>query len=204
MKIALFGATGGVGRRALDQALAQGHNVRALVRTPAKLTTDHENLTVIAGDVLDREAVDACVAGSDAVLCSLGTTGGDDPVEATGTAVIIASMKAHDVSRLVVITSLGVGDSKDQVPFFFKMLMKTALRQVMAAKEEQEKLVKASGLDWIIVRPAGLSDDPAAGQYTAGLDKSVQAGQVSRADVADFALKQLTDDTYLHETPFIT
>lgn len=204
MEIALFGATGGAGRHALDQALAQGHNVRALVRTPAKLTTRHENLTVIEGDVLHREAVDACVAGSDAVLCILGTTGGDDPVEAKGTAVIIASMKAHDVSRLVVVTSLGVGDSKDQVPLAFRLIMKTVLRQVMAAKEEQEKLVKASGLDWVIVRPAGLSDGPATGQYTAGLDKSVKAGQVSRADVADFALQQLTDDRYLHETPFIT
>jgi uncharacterized protein YbjT (DUF2867 family) len=84
------------------------------------------------------------------------------------------------------------------------MLMRTVLRKAMEDKERQEALVKASGLDWIIVRPGGLTDGPATGHYQAGLDPKISAGQVSRADVAAFVLQQLTDDTYLRQAPAIT
>lgn len=204
MKIALFGATGGTGAQVLQQALASGHVVHALVRNPAKVSQTHENLILFPGDVRQQEPVNACVAGCDAVVCSLGTPQGEEPVEAEGTRVILQAMHDHGVRRLVVVTSIGVGDSKDQVPFFFKMLMKTALRKVMAVKEEQERLVRESSLDWIIVRPGGLTNGPATGNYNSGLDKSIVAGQVSRADVAEFVLRQLTDDTYLRQAPAIT
>ncbi|MCA9977604.1 MAG: SDR family oxidoreductase, partial [Anaerolineales bacterium] len=138
------------------------------------------------------------------VICTLGTRQGDEPVEAQSARLIVQAMQQHGVLRLIVVTSLGVGDSRDQVPGFFKVLMKTALRKVMAAKEEQERVVKESGLDWVIVRPGGLTDGPLNGRYTFGLDKSIMAGQVTRADVADFVLRQLTDDTFLHKTPAIT
>ncbi len=204
MKIALFGATGGTGSHVLRQALDQGHTVHALVRNPANFAQSHQNLVVFPGDVLQQKPVSDCMAGTEAVICVLGTRQGDDPVEAEGTRVILQAMQTLGAQRLVVVTSIGVGDSKNQVPTFFKLLMKTALRKVMAAKEEQERLVKDSGLDWIIVRPAGLTDGPATGNYTFGVDKSLMAGQVSRTDVADFVLKQLTDDTFLHQTPAIT
>ncbi|MCA9972101.1 MAG: SDR family oxidoreductase, partial [Anaerolineales bacterium] len=126
------------------------------------------------------------------------------PIEVDGTRTILAAMQAQGVRRLIVVTSIGVGDSQDQVPLPFKMLMKTVLRKVMQAKEEQEKLVMASGLDWTIVRPGGLTDGPPTDRYTAGLDKSITAGQVSRADVAAFVLQQLADATYVQKTPAIT
>lgn len=204
MKIALFGATGGTGREVLQQALAAGYDVKVLARTPANLNKNDDNLSVIAGNVLKPEPVQECVAGTDAVICVLGTRQGDEPVEAAGTAQIIEAMQTEGVRRLVVVTSLGVGDSKKQVPMFFRALMKTVLRKVMAAKEEQEKLIQESGLDWIIVRPGGLTDGPKTGSYTAGLDKSITGGQVARADVADFVLKQLHEDTFLRQTPAIT
>ncbi len=204
MKIALFGATGGTGSHVLTQALDQGHTVHALARTPEKLTQTKDRLIVFPGDVRQQEPVSACVAGTDAVICVLGTRQGDDPVEVEGTRTILQAMNTHGVRRIVVVTSIGVGDSKNQVPTFFKLLMKTALRKVMAAKEEQEQLVKESGLDWVIVRPGGLTDDSATGSYTFGVEKSIMAGQVARANVADFVLRQLTDDTFLHHTPAIT
>ncbi len=86
----------------------------------------------------------------------------------------------------------------------FKMLMKTALRKPMEDKERQEAMVKASGLDWTIVRPGGLTNGPATGQYKSGLDPKISAGQVARADVAAFVLLQLTDDTYVLKAPAIT
>ncbi|MCB0245633.1 MAG: SDR family oxidoreductase, partial [Anaerolineae bacterium] len=122
-----------------------------------------------------------------------------------GTEVIVDSMTAAGKPmRLIVVSSLGVGESRDQVPFAFKMLMNTVLKKAIDDKERQEALVKASGFDWIIVRPGGLTNGPATGSYKAGVDVKLTAGQVSRADVAAFVLLQLDDDTYLHQAPAIT
>lgn len=205
MKIAIFGATGGTGRCTVEQALAQGHSVSALARDPAKLDLTHPNLAIIAGNVLNADDVTACLQGSEAVIVSLGNTPNNpDLVVTDGTRNVIEGMRALGIGRLIAVTSLGVGDSKEQVPFFFRTLMRTVLRKAMEDKEQQEQLIRASGLDWIIVRPGGLTNGPFTGRYTAGTGREISAGQVARADVADFLLKQLTDDTYLHQTPAIT
>lgn len=205
MKVAVFGATGGTGHSVVGQALAKGNSVQALVRTPAKLTVTHPDLIVIEGNVLDADKVEASLKGVDAVVVSLGNTDNNpEMIVSKGTRVIIDEMQKQGIRRLVVVSSLGVGDSIKQVPFFFRALMKTVLKSAMQDKEVQEEMVRESGLDWIIVRPGGLTDGPGTGSYTAGLDGSIGAGQVSRADVADFIVKQLVDNTYLHQTPAIT
>lgn len=205
MKLTVFGATGGTGRLVVEGALAQGHQVSALVRDPGKLGIQDPALSVVQGDVLDAAAVEAALQGADAAVISLGNTANNpDYVVSEGTKVIVAAMQKLGVRRVITVTSIGTGDSADQVPFAFKMLMKSVLKKPMEDKERQEQEVMASGLDWIIVRPGGLTDGPATGQYKAGLDKSIKAGQVSRADVADFVLRQLSDDTYLHKAPAIS
>jgi putative NADH-flavin reductase len=170
------------------------------------LTSSDPDITVVEGSVLDAAAVQQTLAGADAVVVSLGNTANNpDYIVSQGTEVILDAIRQlGGPRRLVVVSSIGVGDSKDQVPFAFKMLMKTVLRKAMEDKERQETLVKASGLDWIIVRPGGLTDGPATGQYRAGLDPKISAGQIARADVAAFVLQQVTDDTYLRQTPAIT
>lgn len=204
MQIALFGATGGTGRQVLEQAVRAGHQVTALVREPAKLGQTPAGVTVVTGNVLQPPAVDQVVAGADAVICSLGNTSNNpDMVVTNGTRHIIDAMQRHNVRRLIVVTSLGVGDSKDQVPFFFKALMKTVLRKAIEDKEAQEAAVRASRLDWTIVRPGGLTDDPPTGRYQVGTT-DLTAGRVARADVADFILKELTRNEYIHQTPGIT
>lgn len=203
MKLVVFGATGGTGQQIVSQALAAGHAVAALVRDPAKMTVQHAHLTLIQGNVLDRVAVDRALAGADAVFISLGNTANNpNQIVSAGTAVVLDAMKSAGVKRVIVISSLGVGDSKDQVPLFFKALIVTALRNAFQDKEAQEKLVMGSELDWTIIRPGGLTDGPATGAYRAGLDRSI-GGQVARADVAAFALAQLASDDYLHKTPAI-
>ena len=203
MKIALFGATGGTGQQLLEQAIKAGHQVTALVRDPAKLDRKNSALTVIAGNVLQPADVDKVVSGADAVICSLGNTSNNPDMMVTqGTRNIIDAMQRLNVRRLLVVSSLGVGDSKDQVPFFFKVLMKTALRKTMEDKEAQEAAVRASRLDWTIVRPGGLTNDPPTGTYRVGAD--LTAGRITRADVADFILKELTRNEYIQQTPGIT
>ncbi len=205
MQIAVFGATGGTGREVVRQALEQGYTVRALVRDPSKLPIQDPHLTIVQGNVLNPDDVAAALTGCDAVVISLGNTPNNPAnVVSDGTAQILRAMQAQGIRRVVVVTSLGVGDSKDQIPFFFRIIVATALRGVMADKEIQEQLVRASGLDWTIVRPGGLVDGPPTGKATTGLDKQIKAGQVTRGDVAAFVLAQLTDRTYLHAAPAIT
>ncbi len=206
MHIAVFGATGGTGQQVVQQALAAGHRVTALVRNPDRLAIRDDDLTVVVGDVLDPTKVEQTLANADAVVVALGNTANNpDFIVSRGTQIIVEAMqRLGRPKRIVVVSSLGVGESKDQVPFAFKMLMKTVLKKPMEDKERQEAVVKASGLDWTIVRPGGLTDGPATGRYRAGLDPKIVAGQVSRADVAAFVLQQLTDNTYLHKAPAIT
>jgi len=203
MHIALFGATGGTGMQVLEQGLAAGHSVSALARDPAKLSA-RDGLTVVQGDVLNQSAADACVEGTDAVICVLGTKPGDEPVEVAGTERILAAMAKHGVHRLIAVSSMGVGDSIDQINLAFRIIMNLTLKRIMQAKEEQEQLIMASDTDWTIVRPGGLTDGPPTGTYKAGTEKSIKAKQVSRADVADFVLKQLTDDRYVRQTPAVS
>ncbi|WP_420630613.1 NAD(P)-dependent oxidoreductase [Candidatus Leptofilum sp.] len=204
MKLAIFGATGGTGQEIVKQALDAGHEVTVLVRDPAKLHVKHDKLYLVIGDVLNLEKVEEALAGSEAVCCSLGNTAHNpDFVVSDGTQNIIAGMTKQHIQRLVVVSALGVGDSRDRVSRSFKMLMKTVLRKAYEDKERQEQFVRESDLDWIIVRPGGLTNGPATGDYAFGLDPDIGGRQVSRADVAAFVLQQLSDDTFLHQTPAI-
>jgi uncharacterized protein YbjT (DUF2867 family) len=200
VKIAIFGATGPTGREVLRQALESGHDVRALARTPAKLEVSNAKLTVLQGDVLDANAVDRVIQGSDAVIVSLGGKPGDK-VRAleTGTKHIVTAMKAHGQKRLVVVTSLGVGDSKGQAGFLFeRIVIPLLLKAEFADKNAQEAIVFSSGLEFVIARPGGLINAAAKETYEAA--RKLKAGspaRITRADVAHFCLAQLEQDTWL-------
>ncbi len=203
MNIIVFGATGTVGRRLVERALAQGHRVTAFARRAAVLDSDHPALTRRAGDVLDREAVADAVAGHDAVLIALGA-GRKGGVRAAGTENVVAAMRRHGIRRLVCETTLGAGDSRALLTFFWKRIMfGFLLRAAYADHEAQEEIVRGSGLDWTVVRPAAFTDGPATGAYRHGFaptEKNLKL-KISRADVADFMLRQLTDDSYLRKSP---
>ena len=203
MKLLIFGSTGSIGRHLVEQALAQGHTVTAFTRDPAKLEINHANLRVAQGDVMDFASVERAVQGQDRVLCSIGA-GRKGTIRSEGTRNIVQAMENAGVRRLVCQSTLGVGDSRGNLNFFWKYIMfGFFLRQVYADHVSQENYVKQSHLDWTIVRPAGFTDGDRSGQYRHGFpgtDKTTKL-KISRADVADFMLKQLTDDTYLHKTP---
>lgn len=203
MNIVIFGATGSIGRHLVDQALAQGHRVTAFSRNPVAPAHTHRNLKLHAGDVLDPDAVSAAVAGQDAVLIALGA-GRKGSVRAPGTKNVIDAMMRHGVKRLVCETTLGAGDSRDVLNFFWKRIMfGLLLRPAFADHQRQEDRVTASELDWVIVRPAAFTDGPATGEYKEGFPATEQnlTFRISRADVAEFMLRQLADDTWLRRTP---
>ena len=203
MKVLVFGPTGGMGRQLVELALAQGHDVTAFARDPAKLDVEYSGLEVVQGDVMELSSVEKAVQCQEAVLCSLGA-GRKGTVRAEGTRNIIFAMEKAGVQRLICQTTLGVGDSQDNLNFFWKYVMFGGLlRPAYADHVLQENYVRESQLDWTIVRPAAFTDGERTGEYQHGFpatDKSIKL-KISRADVADFMLKQLTDDTYLHASP---
>ncbi len=146
MNLIIFGATGTVGRLLVDQALSQGHRVTAFARRPSALKLEHRDLTRQAGDVLDRGAVADAVEGHDAVLIALGA-GRKGTVRAVGTKHIVEAMQRHGVRRLVCQSTLGAGDSRAVLNFFWKRIMfGLLLRPAYADHEAQEALVRQSGL----------------------------------------------------------
>ncbi len=203
MNVIIIGATGTVGRCLVEQALAENHHVTAFARRPSALALSHANLTLKAGDALDRETVMDAVRGHDAVIVALGA-GLKGTVRSTGTKHVIEAMKRHGVRRLVCHSTLGAGDSRGNLNFYWRRVMfGFLLRAAYADHQAQEALVKQSGLDWVIVRPAALTDGPATGAYKHGFPPTERklTLKISRADVAGFILRQLTGDAYLGQTP---
>jgi putative NADH-flavin reductase len=209
IRVLVIGATGGTGRELVQQALAQGHQVTAFVRDPAKLRVAHANLRVAKGDVLDYAMVESAMRGQDAVLSALGHRRFFYPntIQSEGMRNILGAMKACDVPRLVCETALGMGSSVGRLglPHTF-FIVPLILPFYFWDKLRQEELIMASNRDWTIVRPGLLKNGPARGTYRHGHE----AGNyfwpfpIARADVAAFMLKQLSDDTYLGLAPGIS
>jgi putative NADH-flavin reductase len=208
MKFLLIGATGPTGKELVKQGLAQGHEITALVRDALKMTAGHPKLHTVTGDILNQADVDAAMAGREAVICSLGTgvTFKHVTLFSDGTRNLLNSMRNHSIRRIICITGIGAGDSRGHGGFLYDNVIEpTLLRSIYADKDRQEELLRQSDRDWIIVRPGMLTNDEAKGKYRVLLDLAgITAAHVARADVAEFALRQLTSNEFLHKTPLLT
>jgi putative NADH-flavin reductase len=206
VKVLIIGATGATGKSLMREALAQGHKVTALARNPSAAASEDHRLRVVEGNALDAPSLEAAVAGQDAVLSALGTRSArPTTLFSESTHNLIGAMDKHGVRRLVCITGVGVGDSKGHVGFLYDRIIRPfVVKNIYDDKERQEEAIKQSNLDWVIVRPAQLTDEPAKGEYGVYLKGSYTVKTISRADVAAFMLAQLTDDTYVHKTPVIS
>lgn len=208
MKTIVFGATGSIGRLAVEKLLAEGHEVTAFARSPQKLDLDHPKLTLHAGDALDAEAVAEAIAGHDAVIVTLGAgMSRKSRVRSQGTMNIIHGMQQHGVSRLVAQSTLGAHESWSNLNFFWKRIMFGALlRPVFKDHELQEQLVRASGLNWTLVRPSAFDDGPAQGRFKEGFgpaERNLNL-KIARADIAAFLARQLNDLRYAHQAVAIS
>jgi len=205
MKIALFGATGATGQLVLEQALARGHTVTALVRTPSKLTTTHERLAVIQGDATDPAAVEKAVAGQEAVISTIGSGSNTKHVTLYSTCIrnIIDAMEKQKVERLLCISAGGAYPGKDPgAPFILNYIVKPLfLKDVFADMARMEEAVKQSRLAaWTIVRPPRLVDTPATGNYRQERTYSIKGGnKMGRADLAAFMVNELDAGKYVRQ-----
>jgi putative NADH-flavin reductase len=202
----IIGATGGTGHELVSQALERGYAVTALVRDPSRLQVDHPQLTVIQGDVLDQGSVDAAMRGQEAVLSALGHKRFFYPTRilSEGTRNILRAMETHGVPRLVCETALGIGDSAGRMGLYYTLfVVPVILPFYFWDKTRQEQMIARSNLEWVIVRPGALTDGEKRGRYRHGrqVGSFLLTVRISRADVADFMLNQLTSDTYVRTAP---
>jgi uncharacterized protein YbjT (DUF2867 family) len=204
MELLIIGATGTTGREVVKQALSLGHRVTAFSRNPEPLRQiRHHNLQLMSGDVMDALSVEKAVRGKDAVLSTLGA-GRKGTIRSEGTRHVIEAMQKNKVRRFICQTTLGAGDSRVHLNFFWKHVMfGLMLREAYHDHEVQERYIMNSNLDWTIVRPAALTDGPATGQYRHGFGEEERGLKlkVSRQDVALFMLMQLSSEQYVHQAP---
>jgi putative NADH-flavin reductase len=199
-RLLLLGATGLTGRQLLEQGLEQGHDVTALVRDPARLTMQHARLRTVTGSATDAAAVERALDDRDAVLCALGTRSVRSLVSCdlmrASMAALVPAMERRGVDRLILLSALGVGDSVHQAPPAIRFAFRTLLRPVGNDKAAAEDRVRATDLDWTIVYPPSLTDGPRSGHRAGESLKLRGMPRISRADLADFMLSQLTDAAY--------
>jgi putative NADH-flavin reductase len=202
LRILIIGATGGTGRQLVKQALDLGHEVTAFVRKPAKLKIEHPNLRVVKGNVLDYASLESAMRGQNAVVSALGHKRLFYPTKilSRGTSNILRAMKTCNVPRFICESSLGVGSATGRLGLMSTFLMiPLILPFYFSDRVRQEKLIEESDTDWVIVRPCMLTNSEPKGSYRHGpnVGNFILTRRISRADVADFMLKQLTDDDYI-------
>jgi putative NADH-flavin reductase len=200
--IIIFGATGGTGTELVQQALAKNYSVTAFLRNPEKLNLKDDRLTIFKGNVLNSEDVEKAMEKKDVVLCTVGTSGMDKSFLRTkGTKNIVEAMEKLNIKRLICQSTLGFGDTKDVLPWHMKyIIVPLFIKNAFKDHEEQEKVIEQSNLDWIIARPASLTNGDKTGNYKVDFNlKEKIKVKISRADVADFMLNQIAENQYLHQ-----
>jgi uncharacterized protein YbjT (DUF2867 family) len=201
MNLVILGATGRTGRLVVEQALAAGHTVTALVRSPEKLTTGNSTLRVVAGEATDASAVSRVLEGADAVISTLG---GNGSVIATATQAIVSAARATAVSRVVVLSSWVV--ERDRMDAVTRLLTGVAMGRVIKDKSAGEQVLRRSDLDWTIVYASILTDGPAKGSVTVlpeGANRRMSE-RVSRADVAAWLVQAAAGDQFSRRSVALT
>ncbi|MFF3857698.1 NAD(P)-dependent oxidoreductase [Streptomyces sp. NPDC002209] len=204
MKLTVFGATGGVGREVVRQALDAGHEVTAVVRDPARLGVPaHDRLRVaVVRDLTDEDALLPVLAGRSAVISALGSASNKQarltPVTGPALRAVVSAMDRAGVSRLAAVSAAPVGPDVETDGFVarkvFLPLLRRALRDLYADLAVMEATIRASGTEWTVIRPPRLLNRPHTGSYRRAIGANVpNARTISRADVADALLASLTD-----------
>jgi uncharacterized protein YbjT (DUF2867 family) len=208
VKLAVFGATGRTGGLVVTRALAQGHEVAALVRTPARLALSHPNLVVLQGSPTAAADVERCVQGADAVIHCLGIGGRGDGQPTTlvsdSVRVVLAAMAKHGVPRIVCMSNVGAGGSgtwfanRVVIPLFLRWIL-----PIIEDKDRMEAALQASGVEWVSVRLPAIVEGPEK-PVRVSADGRGPGLRVTAPSAARFLLEQATGAEYLRAAPSIS
>lgn len=207
MNVSILGATGGTGQELTKQALASGHTVKVLVHSPDKVAIRHDRLEVVKTDILNESAATLAqkLGGSKVVLSALGVTNlGITHFYSDTAKQLVAAVKQADVKRLMFVSSVGA-DPADHEPWWYLWIVRRLLINYYVDMARMEQFVMdTADLDWIIVRPSYLTNGEKTGVYRVTPRYAPKGGiRISRADLADFMLKQLEADTFVRQTPAV-
>ena len=211
MRILVIGGTRGIGRETVRLALERGHTVTTMARRPERLKLTHPALVTIQGDILDAVAVRDAIANQDAIVIAIGMGLTRQPVSlfSHGTENVLDVMQAASISRLVAVTGMGAGETREHGGFFYDRIFRPlALQTVYDDKDRQEALIKERGnsfpLDWTIARPGILGNGPAKHRYRVITDLTgIYGGKIARSDVAHFIVAALESGSHVGETPLL-
>jgi len=208
MHVLIIGASKGIGLETTRQALDAGHDVRALARSATAIAISNPSLEKMRGNALKTVDVEAALVGVDVVIQTLGVGLGElfRPVHlfSDATRVLIQAMKIQGVKRLICVTGFGAGDSRASISCLQRLPFQIVFARAYDDKSLQEQLIKESELDWTIARPGVLTSGPRTGHYQILSEASQwRNGIISRADVAEFLVRQIGDQTYIRKSPLL-
>jgi putative NADH-flavin reductase len=208
LRIVVFGGTKGTGRAVAELAAARGHSVIAAARRAPEIPFSNDSIAFVRCDVADADTVAGLIEGQDAVVFSISTPPTREPVNvySTGTANILAGMKATQSSRVIMVTGIGAGDSRGHGGTFYdKVLWPLILRTAYEDKDRAEALLQGSDTSWTIARPGFLTDEKITGEYyIVGDLTDVRSGSISRSDVAHFIVAALESGDYVRQRVLLT
>jgi len=208
MKVLVIGGTRGTGREVVAAAHAAGHELTLLARNAERISLPVTGVRVVVGDAGDADDIERAVAGQDAVVWTVGVGPTRRPVHlfSRSTQFLLAAMAKYRVRRLVCVTGIGAGDSRGHGGFFYDRIVQPLfLKTVYEDKDRQEAMLRGSDVDWTIVRPGTLYNGPETGFALALTDlEGVDAGKVSRADVAAFIVENLETGEFRRTTVLLT
>ncbi|MFC0513399.1 NAD(P)-dependent oxidoreductase [Mucilaginibacter angelicae] len=211
MKVVIFGATGFAGNAVLKKALAQNHQVTILVRNKSAISINDKNLTIIEGNVMDRNKVSEVLENQDAVIQCLGVSGkSTQPTTFMSdvTKIIVAEMEKSGVKRLIAMSNIGAGNSIGYNPWYFTKIILPYfmkwLKVVIDDKNRMEPIIMNSQLNWTIVRCPNIVDKPAKGRAHATLDGKRLKLSITLGDMSTFMVQQLTGSGFSKQAPSIS
>ncbi len=203
--VVVLGANGGIGKHAVQSALKAGYKVTAILRTPSKLEITHPNLQIVQGNIMNPETLEKYLKNNDVVISAIGKNSlKKTTLYSQGNKNLIEAMKRAGTNRAFFISASGLEVNPTHswlVKFATKNILQTLLHNMYADLWEMEKIVKESNIDWTIMRPPKLLDKPETGNYRMALDKFISKGfTISRADVAHFMIKNLSNEAIIKKT----
>jgi putative NADH-flavin reductase len=211
MKIVVFGASGRMGMKVVEQALEAGHKVTAFLRTPSKIAIQHPNLTLFQGNVMDAAAVENAVAGQEVVLSVLGPTRPPEPgmnnMLETAAKNIVTAMQKYGIRRIISTTGAGVPQGEDKPKVADRLvnaMLNVLQKNFVLDASASARVIQGSDLDWTIVRFPRVMDGAHTGRYRVAYMGQDSGTQISRGDGADFVLKELTQKKWLKKAPVVS
>jgi putative NADH-flavin reductase len=207
-QVLIIGASKGIGLETTRQALQAGHQVRALSRSAAAIPLSAPNLERVCGDALKAEDVRSALSGVDVVIQTLGVRIAEllEPVHlfSDATRTLVAAMTNAGPRRLICVTGFGAGESRSSINCLQRLPFEIVFGRAYRDKSLQERMIEESGLDWTIARPGVLTGGPRTGRYRILAEPSQwRNGLISRADVADFLVRQIADQTRFRQAPVL-